>query len=327
MDLITKSKRPGMDCYIDAFYDHTKGFSSYINDHTTFKVMLVRSGSFVYEAEGRYRLVHAPAVLYLSEKADFKVLSDRDVEVRTVFFRPTIIRDEVTYDAIDSGKYDKFLSAVENAENMSFKEKMDIAKGDEIRFEDCFSNNMIYQDALYVLQFRWQKKDIIYNLLTRQEYDTLRRLFLSLEYEINEQPDNFWILRTRHYINSILFMNFDLYRNDRQDDIYDDPLVAAVSRYFWDNLSDEITLSDILRVFSVNKNQLNEAFYKELNMSCMAYLEEMRVNIAKYFLQYSDYNIGYISTMCGYKDTNYFAKVFKKNTGMTASEFQRNVKN
>jgi YesN/AraC family two-component response regulator len=77
---------------------------------------------------------------------------------------------------------------------------------------------------------------------------------------------------------------------------------------------------------SVNKNTLNEAFYEELSMYCMAYLEQMRVNIAKYFLQFSDYSVSYISEMCGYNDTNYFAKVFKKHTGITASEFQKQVR-
>jgi Response regulator containing CheY-like receiver domain and AraC-type DNA-binding domain len=326
MELVTRSKRPGMRCSLDVFYDHTKGFSKYINDKTMYKIMLLRSGSFVYEDEGKYRLVHAPASLALSEKAEFNVLSESDVEVRTVFFKPSIIREEFTYEAIDSGIYDKFLSAVQGTEEMSFDQKLGYATGADIKFEDSFSNNMIYQDALYVLQFKWRNKDNIHNLLTRQEYDTLRRLFLSIEYEINEQPDNFWILRTRHFITSILFMEYDFYRNNRQDDIYDNPLVARVSRYFWDKLSDEITLSDVLKEFSVNKNTLNEAFYNELDMSCMTYLEQMRVNIAKYFLQFSDYSVSYISEMCGYNDTNYFTKVFKKHTGMTASEFQKQVR-
>ena len=323
---MTRSKRPGMKCSLDVLYDHTIGFSKYINDKSMYKIVLIRSGSFVYEDEGKYRLVTAPAVLALSEKADFKILSEREVESRTVLFRPSVIREEFTFDAINSGMYDKFLSAATDDGEMSEQEKMEHAIDEDLAFEYCFSNNMVYQDALYVSAFLWSKKDILHYALTRQEYDTLRRLFLSIEYEINEQPDNFWILRTRYFITSILFMNFDFYRNDRQDDIYENPLVARVCRYFWDKLSDEITLADVLKEFSVNKNTLNEAFYKELDMSCMAYLEQMRINIAKRFLQISDYSIAHISMMCGYTDTNYFSKVFKKHMGVTPSEFQKSMK-
>ena len=52
----------------------------------------------------------------------------------------------------------------------------------------------------------------------------------------------------------------DFYRNARQDEIYTDPLVVKVIQYFWEHLSQEITLAAILREFSVNKNKLNDAF-------------------------------------------------------------------
>lgn len=51
MELITKSKRPGMNCYIDVFYEETKGISAHINDRNTYKMMLVKSGSFVIEED------------------------------------------------------------------------------------------------------------------------------------------------------------------------------------------------------------------------------------------------------------------------------------
>ncbi|MBP5310484.1 MAG: helix-turn-helix domain-containing protein, partial [Lachnospiraceae bacterium] len=170
-------------------------------------------------------------------------------------------------------------------------------------------------------------RDIVYYSLTKQEYDTVRRHFFSIEYEINAQPDNFWILRTRYFIQSILFMaTADFYRNFRQDDIYDDPLVAKVTRYFWEHIDEDITLDSILKVFSVNKNYLNDAFNKEVSMSCMAYLEQLRINLAKSELQYGNHTISEISVGVGYSDTNYFSKVFKKHTGMTPSEYLKQMR-
>ena len=52
MELITKSKRPGMNCYIDVFYEETKGISAHINDRNTYKMVLVKSGSFVIDEDG-----------------------------------------------------------------------------------------------------------------------------------------------------------------------------------------------------------------------------------------------------------------------------------
>ena len=326
MELTTKSKRKGMNCSIDVFYEQSVGFSKHINDKTSYKIVLINSGSFVVEDNGKYLAISTPAAILINEKSDFKVISEENVKCRTIFFKPTIIREEFTIDAINSHRYDKFLTAVKDSEHLSRKQLEKIITGD-IQFEDCFSDQMVYQDALYLLELFWTDRDIIYYSLTKQEFDTLRRHFLSIEYEINEQPDNFWILRTRFFIQSILFMaTADFYRNNRQDDIYDDPLVARVTRYFWEHIDEDITLDSVLKLFSVNKNSLNDAFNREVSMSCMAYLEQLRIITAKSELQYGSHTVSEISVGVGYSDTNYFSKVFKKHTGMTPSEYMKQVR-
>ena len=61
-------------------------------------------------------------------------------------------------------------------------------------------------------------------------------------------------------------------------------------------------------------------------MSCMAYLEDMRMTLAKRLLQSSSLTISEISNQCGYRDHNYFSKVFKKHAGMSATEYQKHMK-
>ena len=50
------------------------------------------------------------------------------------------------------------------------------------------------------------------------------------------------------------------------------------------------------------------------------------MKFANKLLQFTNYSVSEISNMCGYRDTNYFSKVFKKHTGMTASEYQKQMK-
>lgn len=327
MELKTKSKRPGMDCSIDVYFDRTKGFSKYINDPDTYKMVLVRTGSFVVEEDGEYRVVTAPASLALNERAVFNVTSESEVETITIYFKPTFIREEFTYEAINSGKYEKFLSAVKDGDKMAALDRFLVALEGDAEFDKSFSDSSICQDALLLLEFHWHRRNIIYYSLTTQELQAALRLFMSVRYDLEEQPDNFWILRTRYFIISMLFMaTADFYRDYRQDELYKDPLVVKVSKYLWDHLEEDITLSKILKKFSVNKNTLNDAFNNEMNMSCMAYLEMLRVNLAKKHLQFDDESVSEISQMCGYTDTNYFSKVFKKHTGQTPSEYRKQMK-
>jgi len=328
MDLVTKSKRPEMKCSVDVFYDEAEGFSEYINDPATYKAVLVREGSFVVEENGGYRVITAPAAMAVNEKAELNVISQSGVRTITIFFKPTFIREEFTFEAIDSGRFDKFLKAVAEGDKMSPEENMykSIHGGDDVLFDESFTDP-IYQDAQLLLEFTWHKRDIVYYSLTEQEYAVAERICQSIRYELMEQPDNFWVLRVRYYITSMLFTaTADFYRDYRQDEIYGDPMVAKVARYLWENLGEDLTLADILREFAVNKNILNDAFNREVSMSCMAYLEQIRMNLANKLLQFTDYNISEIGSRCGYQDTNYFSKVFRKHTGMSASEYRRQMK-
>ena len=201
---------------------------------------------------------------------------------------------------------------------------MDLLEGDYI-FEDCFRDS-IYQDYLLLSEFFGRGRDIVCYSLTKQEYDMALRLAMSIRYDLVEQPDNFWILRVRYFIISSLFTaTADFYINWRQNELYKDPLVAKVASYFWDHLNEEITLESVLKRFSVNKNTLNDAFNNELSMSCMAYLEYLRVSRAKKALQFGDESVSEISQICGYDDTGYFSKVFKKHTGQTPSEYRKQM--
>ena len=327
MDLVTKSKRPGMDCSIDVFYEAKTGFSEYLDDKTTYKIVLVDYGSFVVEEDGQYRLIVSPAAFAMNEKAELKIVSESGVKSRTLYFKPTILRDEFTIENLNSGKYDRFFSALPDGEELSAQEKLEKLVQGDIKFDECFMKEMIYQDALLLSGFCRRGRDIAFYTLTNEANDALRRFLGSIRYEVNEQPDNYWILRIRHFIEEILFFAVaDFYRDFRQDEIYRNPLVVKVIQYFWANMGEEITLASLLKEFSVNKNILNDAFNKEVGMPCMSYLENVRMARARSNLQYSDMTISEISLLCGYSDTNYFSKVFKKHTGLSPSEFQKNMK-
>lgn len=296
MELKTYSKRPGSNQSIDVFWEETEGFSEYINDNSVYKMVFVYEGSFVVEENGDYRVVNAPVGLMLNERAKLKIESQTGVKTRTIFFKPSFIREEFTFEAINSGVFD------------------DQASGS------------IYQDYLLLTEFNRPGRDIAYYSLTVMEYHVINRLALSVRYDVLNQPDEYWVLRTRFFLISILFeATADGYINFRQYELFKDRLVAKVAMYMATNLGEEITLTDLTKRFSVNKNALNEAFKKETSKSCMAYLEELRVTAATKFLQYNDHTISEVGVICGYPDQNYFSKVFKKYTGMTPSEYQKQM--
>lgn len=324
MEFITRSKRSNMECSIDVYFERVNGIPQYINDKTTWKMLLLDRGSFKIEQNNGFRVIKAPAAITLNEKAEIKIVSSNNARSRVIFFKPTFLRDEFTYEAIESRLYEKFLSAAGEDKKAGF-EKYLTAVNDNVEFEKCFWKNEIYQDALYLLNFIMFEDGIGIWELTSQEYEFIRRLAISVEYDLEEQPDNFWTLRVRHFLKDILFMGIaDFYHNFREEEIFKDQLVASVVQYCRENLMTKINLSMILKEFSVNKNQLNVAFDNEVGMTCMEYVEKMRINYSKRLLDEQNWSISEISEKIGYDDTNYYSKVFKKHIGMTPSEYRQN---
>lgn len=324
MEFITRSKRSNMECSIDVYFERVNGIPQYINDKTTWKMLLLDRGSFKIEQNNGFRVIKAPAAITLNEKAEIKIVSSDNARSRVIFFKPTFLRDEFTYEAIESRLYEKFLSAAGEDKKAGF-EKYLTAVNDNVEFEKCFWKNEIYQDALYLLNFIMFEDGIGIWELTSQEYEFIRRLAISVEYDLEEQPDNFWTLRVRHFLKDILFMGIaDFYHNFREEEIFKDQLVASVVQYCRENMMTKINLSMILKEFSVNKNQLNVAFDNEVGMTCMEYVEKMRINYSKRLLDEQNWSISEISEKIGYDDTNYYSKVFKKHIGMTPSEYRQN---
>ena len=57
-------------------------------------------------------------------------------------------------------------------------------------------------------------------------------------------------------------------------------------------------------------------------MNFIEYVTGIRIDKAKELLMHSDYTMKEIGIMVGYTDPNYFSRSFKKNVGVTPTEFK-----
>lgn len=61
-------------------------------------------------------------------------------------------------------------------------------------------------------------------------------------------------------------------------------------------------------------------------MTCLSYLEKMRINLAKIMLSDTELLSAEIAARVGYSDPNYFIKVFKKHTKETPTKYREKNK-
>ena len=100
--------------------------------------------------------------------------------------------------------------------------------------------------------------------------------------------------------------------------------MQLIKKYIEDNYSDvNITAEKISEKFSYSKKYLCELFKKEFGISVSRYITVLRIQKACSLMKESDYTVKQISKYCGFSDSLYFSKVFKKQVGVTPKDFMK----
>ena len=102
-------------------------------------------------------------------------------------------------------------------------------------------------------------------------------------------------------------------------------LVGRVITLISYDLSAPLTLRHIATAMNVNASYLSALFKKECGETLTDYVNRKRMEYAAYILAHSDKQIQNIAEECGILDVNYFIKLFKKQYGVTPTQYRNNV--
>lgn len=102
-------------------------------------------------------------------------------------------------------------------------------------------------------------------------------------------------------------------------------LPKQIEDYIVQNLEkgDEITPEKLCDEFGIRRTKLYEVAKHSFGMGISEYIRKLRMKKACDLLKNSKDKISDIAEMVGIPDYNYFTKVFKKNIGMTPSEYRK----
>lgn len=100
------------------------------------------------------------------------------------------------------------------------------------------------------------------------------------------------------------------------------PEIRAAVIYLEKNYQYDITLSDIAAAVAISPGYLAKLFKEYRNQTVMDFLERIRIEQALKLLKETRCSIKEIAGRVGYKDPNYFSKVFKKVTNSSPTEIR-----
>ncbi len=106
------------------------------------------------------------------------------------------------------------------------------------------------------------------------------------------------------------------------------PLVENIRADIESNITNPLySVDDTLKRLPLSYEYLRKLFKKETGTTPLCYLSDCRMRLAAEIIssrisnQYSEYTVSQIAEACGFSDPMYFSRVFKKNFGVSPSEY------
>lgn len=100
-------------------------------------------------------------------------------------------------------------------------------------------------------------------------------------------------------------------------------LFEAVCAYIDENFALPLTRSSVAQEFSISPNYLSYLFQKIGVTGFNEYLNQARLEQAKKLLKGYEFKVKEVAYACGFVDSNYFCRLFRKITERSPSEYRR----
>lgn len=240
----------------------------------------------------------------------------RAIEGRYYFGEDFLLRDGETADCeeeirkiIDNSFKKRFLNYIEIIDLDSIGQELD---GLQKKLEDCPLKDgrlvsEAYKEVLTLFYFGTHN----YNIAIPDQYPELLsqlRLFGTI-------PEVMGHLR--QYISDSL-----MHWIEEKKYVESRPIRLA-KQYIGENYFRPLTLEMVSGEIGFNPTYFSSMFKKETDMNFSDYLKKIRIDNAKNMLLNSEQLIEDISYAVGYSDIKYFSRLFKKQTGVTPTEFRK----
>lgn len=101
--------------------------------------------------------------------------------------------------------------------------------------------------------------------------------------------------------------------------------IKTILDYIENNFASELSLSDMAKRINLNANYFCRIFRSLLHQSPMDYVNFYRIEQASYLLESTDLPITEIGLECGFSESSYFTKVFKKYKGVSPRQYRKSI--
>ena len=166
---------------------------------------------------------------------------------------------------------------------------------------------------------------INFHQLTAAELMQARKLLEMMEQEYEERLPGYQANLKSVFLNLCVMVMRSYEHRGQQNDTSTAKLGRALA-YMEKNFYRNISIPEIADQAYFSLRQFQRIFSTKYGMSPVQYLLNLRIQAASYHLLNSEASISQIAELCGFEDSNYFSRQFKKVTGRSPREYRASAK-
>ena len=166
--------------------------------------------------------------------------------------------------------------------------------------------------------FNLIKSDLIVDIGTNKELMGLFKKLYQYEKNTNALSD----YMSRATLMLIIGKYIESCKNISAEKSTEHSALSSVIKYMNENIHGSITVSELAEFTHLHPNYFIRMFKQYFGSSPIKYFNNLKINSAKEYLQSGKYTIEEISKLLGFNDLYSFSKFFKKNVGISPSQFK-----
>ena len=121
----------------------------------------------------------------------------------------------------------------------------------------------------------------------------------------------------------INLLNEILIQAKKQSDEKNTSIIPKAINFIQENYADDFSISELANMFHMERRRFTELFEQHTGLTPIKYVTEYRIRHARELLRADEHSIAEIAELVGYQDNFYFSRVFKKQTGMSPSQYKK----
>lgn len=153
------------------------------------------------------------------------------------------------------------------------------------------------------------------NHIDWQKISNLRNEFLNADIPDKEKIDT--VIHPLMLMLETYLQKYEEFSGkEEKDDIY-----TSLLSYITTNHNTRITMKDLSKKFNCSVSTLSHIFKKRSGVSISEYIENLRLDEARWLLKQNSYTVTEISDSLGFCNPAYFSSVFKKKFGVSPRRY------